>query len=681
MVREGRLAEVMERGHALAARFPASVPLLNILGSTAVTLARYEEGETLLRRALAINPSHFRVLNNLGLALAGQERREEAEAMHRQAIAINPDYAHAHNALGTIHQEKGDLAAAIERYRRAIALAPDATDALNNLGTALELRGDHAEAIACYRRALASAPGHPDFLYNLGIALQKQGDIDEAIATLEQASAANPRHADALKCLGNALKDSNRLDEALAAYERALAVRPDFPSALMQKLHLQAHVCDWRGFAEFAGVAETLGITGEPVSPFAALSAEDHPARHRIRSERWAADRFRHIAAQPVARQSKAGRLRIGYFSADFFSHATMHLMAGLFRAHDAARFAIHAYSYGPARDDAVRRDLAERVDSFTDIGAMDDGDVHALARRHGLDIAVDLKGFTQHSRSNLFAARLAPVQIGYLGYPGTMGADCFDYILADGVVIPPEQRQHYSESVIRLPHSYQANDDRREIAANCPSRAELGLPPDAFVFCCFNDTAKITREVFTLWMDLLQQRPGSVLWLMGTRADAVRNLQAAAAERGIAPDRLVFAPHMPAPLHLARHAQADLFLDTWPCNAHTTGSDALWAGLPVLTCPGETFASRVGASLLNACALPELVADGPRAYLDRALALSADPQALQALRQRLADTRLQVPLFDTERFTRHLESAYDLAWERLRQGLAPDHFAVPPRS
>lgn len=678
LLRNGQFAEVLAQGRALAQRYPPSAALLNVLGSAALSLQRFEEAESLMRQALAVNPRHFRVRNNLGLALAAQGRNDEAEAAHREAIAINPDYANAHNALGVIEQEKGDLAAAIGAYRRAIELAPDYTDALNNLGTAQELRGDIAEAIACYRRALEIAPAHPDFLYNLGIALQKRGEADEAIATLEQALAANPRHADALKTLANALKDANRLDEAVALYDRALAVRPDFPSAMIQKLHLQAHICDWRGFAQFAGVAETLGVVGEPVSPFSALSSEDHPARHRVRAERWAADRFRYIMPQPIPRPAATpSRLRIGYFSADFFSHATMMLMAGLFRMHDAERFAIHAYSYGPSRDDAVRRDLANRVDSFVDIGAMSDGEVHALARRDGLDIAVDLKGFTQHNRTELFAARLAPVQISYLGFPGTMGADCFDYILADGVVVPPEQREHYSESVIRLPHSYQANDDQREIAATCPTRAELGLPEAAFVFCCFNNTYKIAPDVFAIWMRLLHQVEGSVLWLFRANPWAEANLRREAAAHGIDPARLVFAERLPPPQHLARHARADLFLDTFNYNAHTTASDALWAGLPLVTRPGKGFAARVGASLLNAVGLPELIAADDAAYEALALALARDPQRLAAIRAKLAEQRHHAPLFDTAGFTRAVETAYETAYARYFNGDAPADFTV----
>ncbi len=422
----------------------------------------------------------------------------------------------------------------------------------------------------------------------------------------------------------------------------------------------------------------------------ASARASRHPARHRIRSERWAAERFRHIAPQPLPRPTAADaaadaahrdaaprRLRIGYFSADFFSHATMFLMAGLFRAHDRGRFAIHAYSYGPPRDDAVRRDLAGRVDSFTDIGAMGDSDVHALARRHGLDIAVDLKGFTQHNRSGLFAARLAPVQISYLGYPGTMGADCFDYILADSVVIPPEQRAHYSESVIRLPHSYQANDDRREIAANCPSRAELGLPEGAFVFCCFNNTYKIAPDAFAIWMRLLRQVDGSVLWLFRANRWAEANLRREAAAHGVDPARLVFAERLPQSEHLARHARADLFLDTFNYNAHTTASDALWAGLPLVTRAGRGFAARVGASLLHAVGLPELVTADDAGYEALALALARDPARLAAIRARLAENRRSAPLFDTAGFTRAIEAAYETACARYLDGHAPADFTI----
>jgi predicted O-linked N-acetylglucosamine transferase (SPINDLY family) len=303
-----------------------------------------------------------------------------------------------------------------------------------------------------------------------------------------------------------------------------------------------------------------------------------------------------------------------------------------------------------------------------------------ALARQLDLHIAVDLKGHTKETRINIFAQRVAPIQMHYIGFPGTLGMPgAIDYLVADRTLIPASARPFYTEKIIELPDSYQVNDRQRAIDPVVPSRMELGLPGNAFVFCCFNNNLKITREVFGLWLQLLRDKPDSVLWLLADNDAAARNLKQAVRDAGTNPDRIIFAQRVDPQQHLARHVSADLFLDTWPYNAHTTASDALWAGLPALTCMGATFASLVGASLLTACNLPELITRTPRDYLDRARELAHDPRQLEAIRRKLQATRLTVPLFNTERFTRHLETAYDLAWERFTQGLLPEHITVPP--
>jgi predicted O-linked N-acetylglucosamine transferase (SPINDLY family) len=350
--------------------------------------------------------------------------------------------------------------------------------------------------------------------------------------------------------------------------------------------------------------------------------------------------------------------VRLGYFSADFHDHATMHLMAGLLREHDRARFEIHAYSYGRTPGGAQREALLGRVDHFADVADLSDRAVVELARGHGLDLAIDLKGYTRNGRSQLFAHRLAPVQVSYLGYPGTSGADFFDYLIADAVVVPDAELAHYSERVVRLPHSYQPNDDRRAIAPAQTTRARFGLPETGFVFCCFNQNYKIGPREWAIWMRLLQRVDGSVLWLLRSNKWAEANLRRAAKQAGVAPTRLVFAGRLHHAEHLERHRHADLFIDTFNVNAHTTASDALWAGLPVVTRPGRQFAARVAASLLTAIDLPELIAESDEAYETLILDLATDPARLAAIRAKLAANRLTAPLFDTVRYTRDFESA-----------------------
>jgi predicted O-linked N-acetylglucosamine transferase (SPINDLY family) len=380
----------------------------------------------------------------------------------------------------------------------------------------------------------------------------------------------------------------------------------------------------------------------------------------------WRGERYRH------------DRIRVAYLSADFHDHATAHLAAGLFEHHDRARFETFAVSFGPDDRSAMRQRLERAFGRFIDVRGKTDQAIAELVRRHEIDIAVDLKGVTLGARPGVLARRPAPLQVNYLGYPGTMGAPYIDYLIADAFVVPPDGEGAYSEKVVRLPDCYQINDATRPVAQAPPSRAQAGLPPDAFVFCCFNNNYKITPDLFDVWMRLLRAVEGSVLWLLEGNAHAPGNLRREAQARGVAADRLVFAPRLAdLDAHLARHRLADLFLDTHYCNAHTTASDALWAGLPLLTCAGATFASRVAGSLLHAVGLPELVTHSLADYEALALTLARDEILLADVRDRLARNRLTVPLFDTARTTRAIEQAFTAMWERHKGNEPPKGFTV----
>jgi predicted O-linked N-acetylglucosamine transferase (SPINDLY family) len=385
------------------------------------------------------------------------------------------------------------------------------------------------------------------------------------------------------------------------------------------------------------------------------------------------------VAAKPLwsSESCRHERIRIAYLSADFHLHATSQLMAELFERHDRERFEVSAWSFGPETGDAMRARLRAAFEIFHDVRDVSDDDVAARLRATGIDIAVDLKGYSKDGRPGIFARRVAPIQVNYLGYPGTTGADCMDYIIGDAEVIPEGHEAYYSEQVVRLPDSYQVNDTKRLIADRTPTRAEAGLPASGFVFCCFNNNYKITPEVFDVWMRLLKAVPGSVLWLLEDNAAASRNLRREAGARGVDAERLVFAGRVLPPAHLARQRLADLFLDTLPCNAHTTASDALWAGLPLLTCRGNAFAGRVAGSLLRAVGLPELITDDLGTYEALALRLATTPGELSALKARLSQNRLTHPLFDIDRYRRHLESAYVTMAEQHRQGKLPQAFSV----
>jgi predicted O-linked N-acetylglucosamine transferase (SPINDLY family) len=371
----------------------------------------------------------------------------------------------------------------------------------------------------------------------------------------------------------------------------------------------------------------------------------------------------------------------VGYFSADFFEHATSFLMAEMFEKHDKTRFELMAFSFGPPTQDEMHKRLTRAFDTFVDVRDQSDDRIAVLAKEMEIDIAVDLKGYTAGSRPGIFARRAAPIQVNYLGYPGTMGADFMDYLLADPTLIPISEQVHYTEKIAYLPDTYQPNDTRRRISGRQFTRTEAGLPDVGFVFCCFNNSFKIMPDTFECWMRILRQVEGGVLWLLEDNSAAAENLKREATSRGIDPNRLVFAKRVAPDEHLARHRLADLFLDTLPCNAHTTASDALWSGLPVLTQLGQTFAGRVAASLLTAIDLPELITANSTDYETLAVQLASDPSNLARIRQKLAQNRSSKPLFDIERFTRNIEAAYSGMIKRHRAGLHPDHLYVAGRS
>jgi predicted O-linked N-acetylglucosamine transferase (SPINDLY family) len=513
----------------------------------------------------------------------------------------------------------------------------------------------------------------------MGNALREQGKLEEAIEAYNKALAIKPDYADAYINMGNALQDQGKLEEAIAAFNKALAIQPDYEAARGQKLHQLAHICDWDAIGKDSTLIPSLGTSEKFVPPFVMLSLEDAPDSHRIRSEVYAKAMYpQRPLPLPALPSKKPKRIRIGYFSADFHNHATMYLMAKVFAAHDRQKFEVYAYSYGPDANDQMRQVLIKSVDVFEDVREMGFKDTALRSRQDKIDIAVDLKGHTQDQRLGIFAYRPAPTQISYLGYPGTIGAEFIDYIVADPVVVPSNRRSAYSEEIIYLPHTYQPNDDKRVISQKVTTKADMGLPEDGFVFCCFNSNYKISPAEFDIWMRLLGKVNGSVLWLLKSNRWAEQNLQREAEKRGIQANRLVFAEKLPHDQHLGRQKHADLFIDTFNVNAHTTASDALWAGLPIVTKLGQGFAARVAGSLLTAVGLTELITENEQDYEALILELATNPVKLANVREKLAVNRLSQPLFDTQQYTKHLEDAYQQAYQNYFEGKSPQTIVVP---
>ena len=458
-----------------------------------------------------------------------------------------------------------------------------------------------------------------------------------------------------------------------------MSLKPDIDWVFGELLHTKMKICSWSGLAEsLEDISQKVAANEKVAQPFPLLALNDDSFLHKKASEIYIQSRypFNTFLGQ-VLKHPASAKIRVGYFSADFHNHATGHLMAELFELHDKSQFELVGFSFGPITNDEMRLRLGRSFDQFIEVGGKSDVEVAKLSRDLNIDIAVDLKGFTQDARTGIFAHRAAPIQVNYLGYPGTLGADYIDYIIADKTLISPELQSCYSEKVVYLPNSYQVNDRKRLISDRQFTRKELGLPENGFVFCCFNNNFKILPTTFEGWMRILRAVEGSVLWLLQDNSWAAENLKKEAEKQGVAPDRLVFAERLPLPEHLARHRQADLFLDTFPYNAHTTTSDALWAGLPVLTLMGRSFASRVAASLLNAIGLPELITFTQKEYEALAIELAMNPNKLEDIKLKLASKRLTAPLFDTPLFTKNLEAAYIKMMEQYQADLQPDHIAI----
>ena len=653
--------------------------LLN-LGRALRGVGRDADGMACNERALAIDPDNTMALNNQGNALLDANRPAEAFGYFNRVLSIEPDFASAMYNRGIALAMLNRPEAALNSYDQALALRPDWPEVHQNRCIILQGLRRYDEALIGYDRMLALRPENAAAYSNRGNMLRDLRRFDDALADFARALAIDPRYASALGNRAATLLDLHRYEEAARAYEAVLNVDPDYDYVHGYLAKAKMYCCEWDGLAELRNVIAARIAAGKPtMHPFPLLPLMDDPAIQKQAATFFAPDKF---PAAPTAmwQGERYGhtKIRLAYLSGDFFNHATAYLMAELFETHDRARFDVTALSFSPGGTDEMRDRLRPVFDRFIEVRASSDLEVAALIRQLEIDVLVDLKGYTTDGRLGILGHRPAPVQVSYLGYPGTTGASYVDYVIADKVIIPDDAHLYYTEKVVTLPDSYQVNDRKRLVAPEIPSRASLGLPEHGFVFCSFNNSYKIMPDIFDIWMRLLAQIEGSVLWLLQDNDVAVSNLRREAADRGIDPDRLVFAPRMPLPQHLARHRVADLSLDTLPCCAHTTASDSLWAGLPIITQIGQAFAGRVAASLLHAIGLPELVAHSATEYEALASRLARDPAALGAMRHKLEKNLTSAPLFDTGRFRRHLEAAYHTMWQRHERGEIPAAFAVP---
>jgi protein O-GlcNAc transferase len=679
----GRLEPALE-DYDRAIRFnPSYAYALCNRGAVLERLGRREEALASYDRAIELDPKDALTHYNRGSVLKDLKRYEEALASYESAVGLNGNYAEAHVNRGNVLQQLMRYEAAIESFGRAIALNPAIAQAFQGRGVCLYRLKRLEQALADYNKAIALKPDLAAAHFMRGNLLADLGCHAEAVTDYLKATELEPDPT-TYQYLASSLMLIKRVDLAIASLDKATALDPDGKYLLGTSRSTRMQACFWEGFgADLERIAKGVSERRRICNPWVLAALIDSPALLRLAAEIFVRDqidgscgedlrRIAEISPAPLSRPRSA-RIRIGYFSSDFREHPVAYLSAGLFERHDRAKFEVTAFAFGPETSDAMASRLAKAFDRFIDVRQKSDLEVAALARELGIDIAVDLNGFTTHCRTRIFALRAAPIQVNFLGYPGTLGGGFMDYLIADGRVVPREQQRHYVEKIAYLPGGFLPFDSRYAIADRTFSREELGLPVAGFVFCCFSTSYKILPGVFDRWMRILSRTGNSVLWLQQSDAIAAGNLRQEASRRGIDGGRLIFADRMESlPEHLARLRAADLFLDTFPYNAHATALDALWAGVPLLTYSGESFASRVAASLVRTVGLPELIAASLSQYEEMAVGLAADPARLGQLRRKLAlrDT----PLFDTEHYTRNLEAVYETIYERYHSGSPPDH-------
>jgi len=643
----------------------------------------WSDEEASMRAALARDPQHANALRSLGLIASGQGFVAESVLWFRAALEADPSVAQSHTDLGVALRQQGLADESAWYFDRAAELEPNSQErqftARLSRATCLSEQGRGDEAMAALALLTIDHPDAADGWAALGVMQSHFRQYQAAELSLQRALQIDPSRPTVIEQFSIALQDQCRYQDAALGFERVLQLQPDRPLVAGLLMHAKMLHADWTSWDDlYQRIASDIAAGRLAAEPFGLQGYCPQPELLRITAEKFANARVpQALPGSPPALIGASGKVRIGYVSGEFRDQATSTLLTEVLECHDRSRFEVYAFDNGWADQSALRRRIDSAV-GVVPIRHLDHQSAVAAVRDRGIDILINLNGYFGFTRHHLFAARAACVQVNYLGFPGTTGMPFIDYLIADEVVIPPDAHQHYTEKVVYLPHSYQPNDSQRQVATSPATRTEAGLPQDAFVFCCMNNVYKIVPAVFDVWMRLLHKVPNGVLMLYSGLPEAQDNLRFEASLRGIDPARIIFGKTLPNSQHLARLGLCDLFLDTLPYNAHTTGSDALWAGLPVLTCMGQTFPSRVGASLLRAVGLPELIAQSLADYESLAIRLATEPGLLAALRQKLGTQLRSAPLYDTQRYTRHLEAAYSHMVERARQGLPPTSFAVP---
>ena len=613
---------------------PKNFDILHLLGIISFKLEDYKNSADLIAKAVTINPKDAEAYNNQALVLKKINKLEDAIESLNQAIKIKPDFIQAYNRRGHLLVELNQLDDALENFNKAIEINPNFSEAYNNRGNILNKLNRHTESIESYDKAISI----------------------------------NPNFAEAYNNRGGVQKDLKLYEAAHESYEKAIKIKPNLDFLLGSLIYTKLHLCNWKSFDENLKKIEENIIKGnKSLTPFSSLLLLNSPSLQKKAAEIYFKAKYiSKDALKSFDERPENNKIRVGYYSADFRKHVMSDLLIHLFKCHDKSKFELIGFSFIPGKPDLMHNEIKKNFDQFFDVSLKTDKEIAQISKDMNIDIAVDLMGYTTNARTGIFKESCAPIKINFLGYPGTLGSNHHDYIIADKTLIPKKNQKDYSEKIVYLPDSYKLDHSARKVSNKIFTKQEMGLPKKSFVFCCFNNNFKITPNVFNTWMNTLKSVNNSVLWLMIKKNNpTVKNhLKKEALKKGIESDRLIFANRMPLSDHLARLKLADLFIDTMPYNAHTTASDALWVGLPVLTLCGETFASRVAASMLNAVGLSELITLTDKKFEDLAIELGNNPKKLQQIKNKLNNNKISKPLFNSKLFTKNIEKAYSIIYE-----------------
>ena len=658
---------------------PEKVETANIISSILTEINNPNTSIYYFKKILESSPDLYIAYFNLGVAYQELGLTDKAISSYKKTLGLNSDFTNAYLNLGLLLEDSEKHEDAKNNLERALEIDPNNSVILNNLGITLNSLERVDEAISCFERAINVAPNDLLGHFNLGMALKSSHKIDDAINSFKKVIEIDPNSSESYYFLGELYRLTKQFNAALVSLEKAFSLNPNIDFLIGALLNTKMNLALWDGLEDYLKIlTKKINKNEKAITPFALMALIDDPQLQYKASQVYAEYDFPQsplsIALKPYTNHKK---IRVGYFSADYHNHPTMHLMAELFELHDRKKFEIFAFSFGPNQQDKWRQRASLSFDKFIDVRLKSDSEISALSREMEIDIAVNLGGYTHSTRTGVFVNFAAPIQVNFLVYPGTMGSNYFDYIVADHTLISPENKDYFSEKIVYMPDSYQSNISEREVSNKTILRSELELPENAFVFSCFNNIHKITPPTFESWMRILNSVDHSVLWLYANNESVISNILETASRFGVDKNRIIFASHVPVEQHLNRIRKADLFLDSLPYNAHTTASDALRMGVPVITLIGKSFASRVAASLLNAVNMPELITNTREQYESLATNLALDTEKLRIVKSKLINNLPKTALFNCQTFTKNLELAFAKMHQRSQSGLQPDHIIV----